>query len=461
MKHRSQIRRAARQPRPQQKRPFFPATTGVEHSFFSGQTPGIQREMEVDPSGRLTGNYVFRPGTGGLGLSFFQQLQQQIADGSLSDDEINLLRAHALRTQGSVTHAERLIMAAVLNPLNIRLVQGARGAQFTLAVASITGANRDYVANVGRESFPEGIALLVLQAMIAKFRLNPARSEELLAEASEQATRDILTHAGPQFQGQAAQLIAFIQAHSIPAYLVLNAMLQAASDSSAGDKVFSGIAYATASQAGLPQASSLASGQLHVDALIPRAFDQMLGSGFDAMYTPVALTDVTKGDTLYLKTSLDIGNVAHRSLIVHELTHAAEDHAATPGTTVPVLDFEARAYRAQVRYTMDQILTANAADQPQMVRDAAVMANIHRLFPWSFLAVTKRDQARYEAVVRRILTTPPSAVTNAQITAVLAMSQADIDTRARNEINTVPGYAAAPPARLDGPAGESILDLVN
>ncbi|MEG7525069.1 MAG: DUF4157 domain-containing protein, partial [Chromatiales bacterium] len=82
----------------------------------------IQREIELDAANVPTGNYLFRVG-GGITAGFFTRIKRFVGDGALTDNELNALRIYALRVRGTVNHAERLLMAAMLNPVNVPLLQ--------------------------------------------------------------------------------------------------------------------------------------------------------------------------------------------------------------------------------------------------------------------------------------------------------------------------------------------------
>ncbi|RDH93192.1 MAG: hypothetical protein DIZ77_00230 [endosymbiont of Seepiophila jonesi] len=417
----------------------------------------IQREIELDAANVPTGNYLFRVGSG-ITAGFFRRIKRFVGDGALTDNELNALRIYALRARGSVTNAERLLTAAMLNPVNVPLLQAHRSGALSIVITTITDANRQHARDIGREQIPDAIMLQLWDA-VTTLGFDLERGLALLAEVDAAATREILQHAGPQFQTQAAALIAYMQMHTILALEVLGAMLNAASDSSSGDKVMAGIVYVIARKAGHATTGQIRNGQIKVDALIPRAYRRITsGDGSAAFYSSVGRADQDKGDTLYLPTNLNVASIDSRSLVIHELTHAADDAASGGITYQRVLEFEARARTRQLQYTMDEILALPAAGRPAVIREYRQSA-ASEWVQWALILATKGDTARYQEICTRILLQDPS-VSEANVVAALALSVADITTRLEDAIAELPNYARGTNVVLDGLSGESVLDLV-
>ncbi|WP_177419321.1 eCIS core domain-containing protein [endosymbiont of Lamellibrachia barhami] len=417
----------------------------------------IQREIELDAANVPTGNYLFRVGSG-ITAGFFRRIKRFVGDGALTDNELNALRIYALRVRGSVNNAERLLMAAMLNPVNVPLLQAHGAGALSIPINTITDANRQHVRDIGREQIPDALMLQLWDA-VTTLGVDLERGLALLAEVDAAATREILQHAGPQFQTQATALVAYMEMHTIPALEVLGAMLNAASDSSSGDKVMAGIVYVIARKAGHATAGQIRSGQIKVDALIPRAYQRITsGDGSAAFYSSVGRTDEAKGDTLYLPTSLNVAAIASRALVIHELTHATDDAASAGISPRRVLELEARARTSQLQYTMDEILALPAAGQPAAIREYRQSA-ASVWVQWALISATKGDTARYQEICTRILLQDPT-VSEANVMAALALSVADITTRLEDAIAELPNYARGTFVALDGLSGESVLDLV-
>ena len=433
---------------------------GKQAGSLSPQGQGtIHRELERDASGQPTGNYLFRVGPA-LSGEFLRRFKQYVSDGSLTDDELNTLRLYAISQRGTVTQAERLLMAAGLDAANHPIIAAHTTGPLSIPFANITSANRDHVNNIGRSTLSADYEQMFLRALMAFFSLNFDEAAAELANINEAAIQEILSVGGRSWQSQAENLVAFIEVHNIPALQVLSAMYSAASDSSSGDKIMAGIVYATALQAGHTSASRIASGSILVDALIPSALQRLTNnSGVDAFYSAASLNDRIKSDTLYVPTTLNIMELPSRALIIHELTHGLQDEAATSLTAGPQVDMEIGAYRAQAKYIMDQLLATPADSLDIELFSTRHLAEI-ALFQWSFIVETMVDRARYEAIAKRILL-QSSSVSETDINDALALTQNDALQRLRNAILSMPQYGGNPNAARDGLRGQSILDNVN
>ncbi len=420
----------------------------------------LHRELERDPAtGQPTGNYLFRTGPG-LSDAFMRRFKQYVADGSLTDDELNRLRLLGIHLRGTVTQAERLLMAAGLEPANHPLIAAHTTGDLSIPFANITGANRDHVNNIGRGSLSPEYEAMFFRALMAFFSGNFDEAAAEMANINETAIQEILTIGGRSWSDQAENLVAYIEVNNIPAVSVLSAMYNAASDSSNGDQVMAGMVYATAAQAGISTAAQIASGTIKVDALIPSALQKLTNnSGVDAFYSAASFNDRIKSDTLYVPTTLNIMELPSRALIIHELTHASQDAAEANLTVGPQVDMEIGGYREQAKYIMNQLLATPADSLDMEVASVANLSNI-ALFQWAFIAETIPDRARYESIAKRVLLQSPS-VAEADIDNALGLTQAAALQRLRAAILSMPQYGGNPNAARDGLKGESILDNVN
>jgi hypothetical protein len=429
--------------------------SGIE----AGAGATIHRELERDATGAFTGNYLFRTGPA-LSESFMRRFKQYVADGSLTDDELNRLRLFGIQQRGTVTQAERLLMAAGLEPANHPLIAAHTTGPLSIPNAQITSANRDHVSGIGRGTLSPEYEAMFFRALMAFLSGNFDEAAAEMANINETAIQEILTIGDRSWQHQAENLVAFIEVHNLPAVSVLSAMYNAASDSSSGDQIMAGMVYATAAQAGHSMAANIASGSIKVDALIPSALQKLTNnSGVDAFYSAASLNDRIKSDTLYVPTTLNILELPSRALIIHELTHGAQDAAAPNLTMGPQIDMEMGGYREQAKYIMDQLLATPPDTLDMEVFSVRHLANI-ALFQWSFIVETLSNRSRYEAIAKRILLQSPS-VTEGDINNALALTQLVALQRLRNAILSMPQYGGNPNAARDGLKGESILDNVN
>jgi hypothetical protein len=431
----------------------------VQQNGGQSGTPGLQREVELDATQTPTGNFLFHIGPN-LTPGFFSRLRQYIADGSLSNDELNRLRLYAIAHRGSVTQAEKLLMAAGLDQANHPAIIAHTTGVLSIPIANITNANRDIVNQIGRGSISPDYEANLVQAIMQLLKGNFEAAAAIWANLQEAAIQDIFAIGGTAWRAQAQDLVAFIEINHLNAVSVLSAMYAAASDSSAADQLMAGIVFATALQAGHSMASRLASGSIKVDALTPSALAKLTGNaGGDAMYVPAGINDRLKSDTIYVPTSLHATSITQRTLIIHELTHANDDAATASVQVSPQINFEMTAYRAQVRYIMDQILNLPIADREIEIFNTRHMAN-SPLFQWAFAVEARINKPRYEAICKTILL-QSSTVSEADFNRVMAMSEADVLEQFKKAILLRPIYSTNPNVVMDGLKGESILDHAN
>ncbi len=431
----------------------------VQQNGGQSGTPGLQREVELDATKTPTGNFLFHIGPN-LTSGFFSRFRQYIADGTLSAEELNRLRLYAIAHRGSITQAEKLLMAAGLEPANHQAIAAYTTGALSIPIANITNANRDIVNNVGRGNLSPDYEASLVQAIMQLLQGNFEAAAAIWAGLQEAAIQDIFAIGGTAWRAQAEDLVAFIEINHLNAMAVLSAMYAAASDSSPADQLMAGIVYATALQAGHSAAAKLASGSIKVDALTASALAKLTGStGGDAMYVPAGINDRLKSDTLYVPTTLNATSITQRALIIHELTHANDDDAVNAIQASPQINFEMAAYRAQVRYIMDQILNLPLADRDVEIFSTRRMAD-SALFQWAYAVEARMNKPRYEAICKTILL-QSSTVSEADFNRVMAMPEADVLADFRRAILSLPQYSTNPNVVMDGLKGESILDHAN
>ncbi len=409
--------------------------------------PQVQREAETDASGAHTGNFIFRR------TGFYYNVRRRVADGPLTDEELLALKRNAILRNGTVQHAELLLMAAMLRPENVALLRAHRRGSFILPMADILPAHRDHVMNVDRGQLSaEMLRLRGERDALAEGSAERTAKDEEIRQLAEQRIQDEL--AGSSFADKAIELI---MVDTVPQDEILEAMLNAASDSTAGDKAMAGIAYVVAKEINHPTAAHLRSGRLHVDALIPRVYRRIVGGG-EAAYQYSTTGDVLKANTLYLPTSLSLLPTTNRALIIHELTHAGEDLTG-PQRNVNTIDLEARAYVAQAKYILDRFRANPPHPDSDDMHRASFIADDDPVHYWAYYAAAKANQAHYEATLRLILTSDPLNKSAADITADLSKSAAEIDRLLRAAIGAMrtpqgnPLYPPGQTTEIGGPGG--------
>jgi hypothetical protein len=178
--------------------------------------------------------------------------------------------------------------------------------------------------------------------------------------SSDPEDKQILALATPALDRMAKAVISFANAAKVPLADVLAAMLAAASDSTPADLALAGAAYVSQG-----------------------------GGGRE------------KGDTIYVKPTLKLDNLNDRSLVVHELEHAAHDKAAAKSQDLA--DEELSAYRAQAQYAVAQI---NSGDRSQRMADIADGWNIGLVCGFVLIA---RDKPVLGAMLQRLNTMSKAA----------------------------------------------------
>lgn len=276
---------------------------------------------------------------------FAAEAFQRTVSGPLTDGDLAELRKLALNSDRSIDHDEGIFIAALLDGPNAAQLHKAYpsggfgvGKSVTFTSDTITAANRERVRDFDREP-PDSPISMQIGGKPAGFKTQ------------------ILKLAGGRFSATALQILELAKSQKVAPERVHEAMLAAASDSTAGDRALAGAAYVIAKRAKLPQADDLLKGNIKVDEVPP----SYLG-GVSALYMTMGGDQAQKGDTVYLPTTFDISSLAHQSLVVHELTHAGQDKAATTLTQEDLGRVELGGYRAQSRYLLNQLVPLRGRD---------------------------------------------------------------------------------------------------
>ncbi|MGZ8544699.1 MAG: hypothetical protein ACXWV0_05350, partial [Flavisolibacter sp.] len=331
---------------------------------------------------------------------------------------------------GSVLHAELLLMAAMRNPVNITLMQAHRGGSLILAMSNILQADKDYVINFDRGTVPPDLAHPYLRLLVAALGMSGETVIDALAAMDRAAEQYILQVAGRQFFDHANKLIvsAGFTNPVVPLFEIVEAMVNGSADNTPGDQIMAGSAYLIARRFGHSTASQILNGTIKVDALIPSVYRRLLGTG-EAGYSYSTDQDIRKANILYVPTDIDIFQLSHRALIIHELTHAEDDLNRSTEQQVDSLDLENRAYVAQGRHMMEEIILS--APAPGYVTSASVYVNLGPLYYWSMLLAAKREAGKYETIFINLCTSPPASRTQASVRADLALTEVAISANIR------------------------------
>jgi Domain of unknown function (DUF4157) len=418
------------------------------------------RDTVHDAAHHPTG-FEFRAGVE-LRPEFMRLAQRLLAGGVLHARGLRALHDNAIVFHGSVDDHERMFMAGLTVPRNavaLSAVRIAPGAAVTFPLATIT-PNMPAVIDIGREPMPRSVQEPLARGAEAIRRLDIAGAVQQATQADVAAEREIRTIAG-SFGPAAAATISFAQARGVGMVDVLDAMLAAASDSTPADRVAAGMVFTTARAAGLPIADEVKAGHVKVDAVEPSVFARIPGAtGKAAFYATVAQESGVKGDTIYLPTTLDITDLADRSVVVHELTHAQDDRAAGGGRvqSSPTDQVEANAYRAQGRYLLLELEATPAASRPAVMTRVEGRAGVLAIL--GMVIESLADRRRFEPLVVALAAAGTPPVAEPAIRALLnrgaALLQADLLARIAKEAKLVPGQTSV----LDGLAGESLVSWI-
>lgn len=393
----------------------------------------LQRSFTPAPGGGWT--VAFTVGTE-IDRELAGEAYRRTASGPLTDADLGDLRAVALQSGRSVDDHERLFLAALLDAGNAVALHRAHpsgfaaAATFSLAGSAITADARDRVKDFGRDATAPSMAIGV----------RPPKVKDRITALG-----------GAAFAATTTGVLALAAAGRIRLGRVETAMRAAASDSTPGDRAMAGAAYVIAVRAGLPVAADLLTGSIKVDEVPASAID-----GATAVYR--SLGGAGKGDTIYLPTTFDVGSVAYQGLLVHELTHAAHDKAATAFGSVDRWREELDGYRAQGRYWLRELSKLRPRARPPVIAQLAAAAN-----PLSVLAMLLEQRAANDfawwGFLEEINRTSPNGLSVTDFGNANLDTDAALERRALRAIRTHPTYAAmGANAPVDGLRGESFLD---
>src|SRR4051812_42737331 len=237
--------------------------------------------------------------------------------GSLRKDALG--EGGAIAGDGTITDDERMFLAGLLEPENAALVAAMStraGSTVTFGVWSIR-AHMAEVVDFGRATVDP---VVTKELAAAQHAWLPLLSPHTRA-ARDAAIKQIHALTGPGWRRQADAEIAM---SGLLAGETLTAMVAAASDSTPGDMVMAGAVYAVAAWANHPLADDIKAGRIKVDQLPGPARHDAI-----AHYRAFGLGE--KGDTIYVHRDLDVTNLAHRLVIIHELEHALDDRETIAG----------------------------------------------------------------------------------------------------------------------------------
>ena len=276
----------------------------------------------------------------GVSEELLAAAQKRIAKGAIKDvKDLKDLRKIAL-ADDTISDAERLFLAALLDPANVELIKA--------------------VDLKGLKGLP----------LKLKFALDDATAKRLRAVADlgrpAKASDDVASMAGDdkRVQRHAASLVKFAKERKVPLKDVLEAMRAAASDSTPGDMVAAGGIFAIAAAAKHPLADDVRGGTIKVD-------EMPLGAREHGAYMPTSGGGLKKGDTIYVRPTFDVGDLGDRDMAIHELEHARQDKAEKTKVRKTGAEVEPDAYVAGSRYLLEELAAMPEKQRPDVIKKVA------------------------------------------------------------------------------------------
>ena len=389
---------------------------------------------------------------------------QAVAAAGVNDAELRTLRIEALGDD-TIDDNERMFLAGLLDAANASAVAAARiaaGTKFTFSRASIE-AHMAHARDLDQQQKDPAIAAEDAAAHRAGAAGDQAGMATHFAASSAAVVNQMNTLAGAAWQPRLRAVVTYsIGKPAITLEGMLEAMLAAASDDTPGDRVMAAVVLAVAAEAGHPMAANIRAGRIQVDQV------GSLPGGDFAAYRPTA-GGGRKGDTVYVPTGLDINDLAHRSAVIHELTHADQDARSTDPKVATIArdQAELEAYRAGAKYQLEQTASLTGTERTAAVRSIAGLLN-----EISMLALILESRTRptdYEPVIREVNAAWARRATDAQLARIIGSPDARITTVVLTAIRRVYGAEDASGTAIphgndlpvDRLSGESVLDWVD
>jgi hypothetical protein len=342
-------------------------------------------------------------------------------NGVLDDAALGELRQLALQTDETIDDDERLFIAALLDRrgaarLHAMLPHGFAepDAEISFPVQWISPENRGKVRDFGRSAAPPS--------------------------------------SGP-FASTVGKALALADSARVPHADVTTAMIAAASDSTPGDRAFAAAVYVIAKRAGLDVADDLLAGRIKVDE-VPAAY---IESWAAAKYQSGG--SGRKGDTVYLPSTFDVDDLAQQGTVVHELTHAADDKAASTVRTTEADRSELHAFRAQAAFYLRSLAQLNGDARDRAIDAVAASAGQVRVYTMILEANVApiEDYDDLMSIISQI-NARSGALGGREWSRAAAASNADLEPVVLAAVRRIERLQRGARGQFDGLSGESVLD---
>lgn len=343
------------------------------------------------------------------------------AGGALDETALAELRLLALQTDETIDDDERMFIAALLDPRNAQRLHAMLPHGFSPADPEI--------------SFPV----------------------QWISAASRRKVRDLgrsaASPSGGPFASTVRKALALADSAHIPHADVNAAMIAAASDSAPGDRALAAAVFVIARRAGLGVADDLLAGRIKVDE-VPAAY---IGSWAAAKYQSGG--SGRKGDTVYLPSSFDVDDLAQQGTVVHELTHASDDKAASAVRTGEADRMELHAFRTQAAFYLRSLGELSGAARDQAIDAVAATAGEVRVYTM-ILEANVAPVEDYDDLISIIseINMKCGALGARAWNRAVGASNAELEPLVLTAVRRVERLRRGELGQFDGLSGESVLD---
>ncbi|MGN6869712.1 MAG: hypothetical protein ACTHMY_15070 [Solirubrobacteraceae bacterium] len=342
-------------------------------------------------------------------------------NGALDDAALGELRQLALQTDDTIDDDERMFIAALLDRRNAERLHAMLPGGFSEADPEI--------------SFPVQWISAANRAKVRDF----GRSAALAA--------------GGAFASTVRKTFALADSARIPHADVNAAMIAAASDSTPGDRAFAAAVFVIARRAGLAVADDVRDGRIKVDEVPAR----YIGSTAAGKYQTAG--SGRKGDTVYLPSGFDVDDIEQQGTIVHELTHAAEDKAASGVRTAEADRSELSAFRAQARFYLRSLTELSGPARDRTIDALAAAAGEVRIYTLILEANVApiEDYDDLMSIIAQI-NAKSGTLGGREWNRAVRASNAELEPLALEAIRSLYRLRRGERGQWDGLSGDSVLD---
>jgi hypothetical protein len=166
-----------------------------------------------------------------------------------------------------------------------------------------------------------------------------------------------------------------------------------------------------------------------------------------------------KGDTIYLRSTFDVDDLDQQGTVVHELSHAADDKAASGVTSAPADRMELKAFRAQARFYLSAIQALAGDKRSKAIERVAEHTGKVRILTMMMEANVAPASDTDELIEIIAAINVASGALGARMWQwTVTVSNAALESEALKAIRRLERLKPGDTGQNDGLSGESILD---